>query len=160
MIVPLLQAVPVVVTAPPPPSPPFVVQAPRILQEPRVSYPVDAEIRSGTAVIWRGSLRLATGGAATFRQSMSQAPETTCEPASGYMAPLETGLTLLLLPERFGAEADRLRVTVRWTRAGAERCPVYGATRTVELNDVVRLAPGTSVTLTGDGDLSVRLTRR
>ena len=163
MIVTLMQAVvhigsPVVAPpSPPSPPPPIILSGP----ERGVSYLVDVEVRAGATVLWRGALRVATNASASFRQNLSQAPETVCGMPRGYIAPVETGLSLQLSPDRFtDSDPGRLRIAVRWVRAGLDRCPAYGSTRAIELNDTVLLAPGTTATINGDGDLSVRLTRR
>ena len=154
----MLQVTPIVA----PPAPVLVTSARRtaFADEGAAStgYPVSMEVRGGGAVLYRGTVRIAPNAQSMVRQTQSEPAVRTCGAVQGYRPSMETGLTLTFQSANYGASEGRVRVTVRWVRAGADACPTTDLTRAVELNAVVDLSGG-AVGLDGDGGLSVRLKR-
>ncbi|KQN05473.1 hypothetical protein ASE82_00320 [Sphingomonas sp. Leaf230] len=123
-------------------------------------YVVDVDGRADGAVVWTGSLRVASNAAASFRRDQTEAEENDCGVRAGYRSGVQTGFSLQLRPTRVDEADSGVAVMLRWTRPGTGQCPVQASTRTVEMNDAVRLKAGETVTMKGDGGLVVKLHRR
>lgn len=151
--------------APPaPPSPPLIVT----VGPSRAAYPpgrrserstVDVEVRAGAELLWSGPMVVATNQGSSFTRRLAEPAPDECTP-SGYGQQVENSLTVQLTPRRQSQGDDALGVSVRWGRSLPGTCPLGTSSRSVELSETVALVPGRAVTLTGDGNLLVRLRRR
>ena len=151
-----------------PPSPPMIYAPPPVIRS--VVTPnsdqrrpqrttIEVEVRTGSEVLWSGQLAVSASQGATFTRRLSEASTDDCQ-AAGYVSPMENMLSVQLGPFRQVESDGPLSVAVRWVRPTPPACPIRGGSRTVEINDAVVLTPGRSVSLNGDGGLSVRLRRR
>ena len=154
----ILQVVPIVA----PPAPVMVASAHLVGPGPEVAaatgYPLAVEVRGGGDILYRGTVRIAPNAQSSVRQTQSEPAVKLCGATQSYRPSLETGLTLTFQPVNYGGSDGRVRVSVRWVRAGADACPATDVTGAVELNAVLDLAGG-GVSLGGDGGLSIRLRR-
>lgn len=157
----LVQAALPVAPPPAPPAPPIVyVSPPRSTAAPaRDRYVVDVEVRAGGETLWSGPMTVATAQSATFTRRLSEPAPDDCGPG-GYGQQVENSLMVQLGPERPVMGDVGVGLSVRWGRSVPGACPYRASSRSVELNQVVTLAPGRMVVVSGDADLTVRLRRR
>ncbi|PAX07090.1 hypothetical protein [Sphingomonas lenta] len=159
VVAPILAPPPIVQVATPAPPPRIVARA-ALHHEPATRpFTVHVDVQAEGRTLWSGPLRVARGSGSTIRHEQSEPPETSCGVDAGYLRIRSTGLSINLSVAHHGDGAEALSATVRWTKPSGAGCPHLGGTRTVELTDVVRLAPGATVTLSGDGGLTARLRR-
>lgn len=153
--------------APPPPmvvqtiEPPMAAVRGARLAERRAVIAFDVEVRGGREVLWSGTLRVSGNMAGEYTQSKREAWSPCpgdAEGASRY--PYRQNELRVSLSRRNGdGEADAFSITTSLIRP-LESCGEGQGSRSVAITQVVTLAPGASRELTGDGGLSVRLTRR
>lgn len=122
-------------------------------------YAVDVEIRDNRAVLYSGTLKMATGTTTTFRRDQNEPADPSCG-REGYASGIDQSTLNLTLSLGRYSSTKRLNVSLRWGRPVEGACPVAQSARTVELNDSVELVPGKAVRLTGDGGLVLTLVRR
>lgn len=146
------------------PSPPLVVAPSRDVtrierQATEAPATVQVEVSAAGRTLWAGPLRVARGAGASYTEQLSQAPAQRCgaEPSHLFRTH-RSSFTVTLSPRGYG-EAEMLGVEVRWTRPGDASCPNPGGTRTVQIEDAVKLPQGAQAVLTGDGGLVVKLRR-
>lgn len=155
---------PIVITSAPPASPPNVVTSHYSGDRtaPAERYTIEVDIRADGQTLWAGPLRLATSSTTSFRRDQSEPVSAACETTGMlYRAGRLDALSITLNPVRYSGEGpSRLTVAVRWSRPDETACPSRVGTRVVEISDTLTLAPGQTITLTGDGGLVTRLTRR
>lgn len=146
---------------------PPVISASNMSSAPSDRYPVEVDVHAGPERLYAGTLSVGFPVTSSFRQEMVEAAAPLCaaeegDDAAHRNAPARAAIRnasfqILLNP---APQANRLQVTVRWTRPTEGNCGGRSSARTVELTDWVALPPGGSATLSGDAGLVIRLTRR
>lgn len=130
-----------------------------VLRQPAV---IDIEVAGSGARLWSGNLRVSRETNAEYSESSRQAFEPCSGEADresrygGGHSRLQVNLLAISATED---GAIRYRAVVTWTRS-ERQCGQVAAQKTVSFEQVATLSPGGSQVLTGDGGLSVRLTRR
>lgn len=148
-----------------PPAPPAPAAPPAQPMAP-VQYPVDVDVRAGADRLFAGTLDVGSPVTSSFRQEKTDAVLATCidndsYPASnGPRATQRSSSFSVSINPGYQRADNRVQVQVRWTRPGTGGCSGQTNLRTVEMIEWVRLAPGQTVTLSGDAGLIVKLTRR
>ena len=148
---------------PPVPAPPPIVALPRV--DPASSAPpvtFDVEVRAGGEVQWSGPMRVSGQSPASFSRNKSDAAEALCPSPVYPGASARTSLSVTLTSRRVAPDRIGYNLRVSWDRPGpvADACLAPQSTRTVALTQNVAIEPGQSVTVNGDGGLSVTLRRR
>jgi hypothetical protein len=159
-VVALLQAAPIAAPPSAPPAPivtDFAARASSGARAPRENYTVEVEARSSTALIWSGQLRVTTHTGATVRNETIEASHPAC--AAAYPGATKR-FRAELRPAGNAGFPNRLTVSIGWTRPIEAECPLPDGSRTIEVSQTIELEPGRSMTIAGDGGLTVRLTRR
>lgn len=120
---------------------------------------IDVELRFGDATIWKGSLRLgAPHGNASYNPSKNEFAGYCGDERTTRNVNSNENLRLYVHRRYSPQEPDQFSVNVNWTRP-VPACQ-GGGTDTFGLERPVILPPGGSATLSGSGDLVVRLVRR
>ena len=154
VMLPIAQAAPVIVPAPPPIYVPSTTRVPPDLRAMAATrYRVEVEVRSPEGVLWSGPLTLAYFSNATVRREQSEASDVPASRSSAFS---------LSLAMRNPVQVDgpTVGVTVHWMRPGEPSCGYPPSSRTVELAQAVPLPAAGSAILNGDGGLEIRLRRR
>jgi hypothetical protein len=149
------------VTEPPPPPPIHTVTS----RAARFGSPdatkivrVAAEIRVGSALLWKGELPVATYVPATFNQSWTEVASVTCPGATARDRIANHRMNLnLRYNSRRDSSSDLFYLTFEWSRPGEGSCPSPGQ-RTISISQPIEIAQGGAQTVSGDGNL--RLTFR
>jgi hypothetical protein len=126
---------------------------------PAYSGPLDVALRQGAALLWQGRVEVGERAPTYLNFSLTQPPAGRC-PVATYQQ-TSSGYKLSINPRRYG-ETTLLGVQAEWIRLepGSRTCDGQAVgTRTVRIDDSVRLEPGRSVVLRGDADFTVTLTR-
>ena len=121
--------------------------------------PVRVRISAGSQVLFNDTLRVAGFSGASFQQSRSEAPETTCSPERYYGLSRRDSLSVNLYQRDDATAGPMINVTVSWTRPSQTLGCGGEGTRQVQLTQTVPLKPGQSVTLQGDAGLTVTVSR-
>jgi hypothetical protein len=127
---------------------------------PAVTESIGVAVYQGREPIWTGSLRLGGPyGSASFSQSRNEYGEICpAEPgAPGRQVNSSESLNFSISRYNSQQELDRFNITLNWSRP-VPRCQGEG-NDTYGFNRVVNLPRGESVTIEGNGGVSVRLTR-
>ncbi|MBN8819447.1 MAG: hypothetical protein J0I80_12110 [Sphingomonas sp.] len=143
------------------PVPPLpVIEMPRAAPTTPVNFEV--EVRAGSELLWSGTMRVSGQSPASFTRNKTDAPEAVCAAPVYNSTNSRTSLSLTLTGRRFAQEKTGYNLRVTWERPGpaADACEAPLSTRTVALAQDFSIAPGQSVTVTGDAGLSVTLRRR
>ena len=153
---PPIVAVPPIVVAPPaPPAPPFV----RSTSSRVAPIPVRIRVTAGSQVLFSDTLRVGGFSGASYQQSRNEAPETQCGTERYYGGSMRESLNVNLNQREETTAGPLLSVSVSWTRPSRTIGCGGEGTRQVQLTQSVPLAPGQSVTLQGDGGLTVTVSR-
>lgn len=157
---PKLPPPPPIVTAVPTPPPVFVPTTIEQIGTNDAPITLDVEVAGEGGTLWSGPLRVSRASNGSYRQERSEPPAAVC-PGERYATRVRsTGLSVNLSATGYDREGgDAFNVTVRWSRVADAPCPLPAGVRTVELTQPVRLPPGGTATLRGDGGLTVRLRR-
>lgn len=107
---------------------------------------------AGNAVLLDDRFRVGKSWA-SFNQSRSEAADERCPPS--FSQSTRRSLLIMLRPE--GSRADGYRLNASWTRPTAG-CEAQG-TRSVSIDQAVRLTTGETSVVEGDGGFRVELTR-
>ncbi len=120
---------------------------------------IDVELMAGSSRLWSGSLRLgAPHGNASYSQSKNEYAEPCArDPYSGNTSSNQN-LRLYINRTYSQQEPDQFTVNVNWVRPVSE-CE-GGGTNTLGLQRRLSLDPGRTVTVSGEGGLTVKLTRQ
>ena len=153
---------PPIVAVPSPPAPPVIVPtAPPILRSTLRLAPVPVRIRvtAGSQVLFSDTLRVAGFSGASYQQSRSEAPETTCTPERYYGASSRQSLNVNLSQREETTSGPLINVSVSWTRPSQTVGCGGEGTRQVQLTQTVPIKAGQSITLQGDAGLTVTVSR-
>lgn len=125
---------------------------PRARERMRIAVRVKAE----SETLYDGALWVGHQAPASWRQSVQEAPDPACAPATPWDG-RGNEISVQVMP-RFDepGAAARIVVTVRWQRPGAAPC---SGSRTVELREGITLDGG-PVVLRGDAGLTVEVRGR
>jgi hypothetical protein len=122
---------------------------------------IELRVRSGTELLWAGTLRVARPGASLI-QHINQTEPTGCPP-SPYAHSVHSSLSVSLLRDKLSITPEgafSYHVRVSWERPSSARgCGGEGA-RKVEVSQAVDLRPGQTTALKGDVGLVVEIRRR
>lgn len=153
----------------PPPASPVIMEAPPPasitrqvrLAERRSVVSMDVEVRGGREVLWSGNLRVSANMSGEYSQSKREA-WSACpgddEGSSRY--PNRQNELRVSLNRRYGDnDPDAFAISASWVRP-VESCDAGQGSRSVAIAQNLKLSPGSSRELTGDGGLVVRVTRR
>ena len=143
---------PIVMAPPAPPSPPSVVRSPI---KPAIPIPVRVRVTAGPQVLFSDTMRVSRVSGASFQQSRSEAAETTCPTERYFFSSQRNSLNVNLYLREDTTAGSMLNVSVSWTRPSrGVGCGGEGS-RQVQLTQTVPLAAGQTMTLQGDGGLTV-----
>lgn len=154
MMILMTQAVAV---SPPPPPPPIVAIrppiAPRANFQPRPPITVRVSASAGPQLLVSDRFRVGPA-IASFSQQRNEAAPTRC---SEYRdSSRRTNITFSVGPA-YSTQKDMYRVSLSWSRPGGDDCDAGQRTTSVEQS--VKLEPGKTIVVQGDGGLRVELTR-
>lgn len=152
----------------PPPAPPVILETPapsvvlRARQvERRNVVPLDVEVRGGRDMLWSGNLRISANMSGEYSQSKREA-WSACpgDEEGGARYPNRQNELRVSLNRRYGDnDANTFAISVTWVRP-VESCDGGQGSRSVAIAQNIKLPPGTSQELIGDGGLVVRVIRR
>jgi hypothetical protein len=139
LLLPLQAAVPSAPPAPPPLAPPVMqtMVAPGPFRPGR-RVPLDIVVRSAGTILWQGTLTVAEHGGSGWTQSRSEPEDEACG-RDAYRYGKREGLNVqlgLLSSGDVTETADRITVTVRWSRRAEAAC---GGLRIVELRQTATI---------------------
>jgi hypothetical protein len=122
------------------------------------AMPVRVRVTAGGEQLLNDVFRINRNASASYQVSRSEAPESSCQPAS-YSGSQERYSLNLNLYLRGETTDPMVNVSVSWQRPTKPLDCVGDGSRQVQLTQTVRLPPGQSVTIQGDAGLSVTLSR-
>ncbi len=131
--------------------------------DPSIASPINVEVRQTRELLWRGQLRLATGGSALF--NLQQTDSTNCIPEGGRNAGRQTTKSLRINLAQGNRTPERVTVILEATRPYSDdseirSCSMIDSNLTNKLQTEVELPRGQPITLDADGGLSITLTRQ
>lgn len=128
--------------------------------QPDPAIPIEVHVSVGDRLLYSDTLSVARNAGASYSQSRSEASAAPCPENLSHNRSQQTSLNVQLYWNDLGAGGSATNVSVQWQRPleGAD-CASNG-TRGVQINQMVRLAPGESATIKGDAGLTVKVTRR
>ena len=116
-------------------------------------------VSSPAGVLWQGNLRVSQNQGASYSQNLSHASPTACPPNSPYDRSERSSLSFNVYSQNSGDSGSVYRIDASWGRpAGQPDCGDRG-TRTVQVNQALRLDPGETGVVEGDAGLRVEVTR-
>jgi hypothetical protein len=116
-------------------------------------------VSSPAGVLWQGNLRVSQNQGASYSQNLSHASPTLCPPNSPYDRSERSSLSFNVYAQNSGDYGSVYRIDASWGRpAGEAGCGDRG-TRTVQVNQALRLDPGETGVVEGDAGLRVEVTR-
>lgn len=128
--------------------------------QPGQVIPIEVHVTAGNKQLFSDTLLVGRSAGASYSQSRSEALKTPCPENSAYNQSQQTSLNIQLYWNDLGNAGQATNVSVQWQRPQAAADCTSGGTRGVQVSQMVRLSPGESVTIHGDADLTVRVTRR
>lgn len=149
------------IMVPPPPPAPIAV-APSYYPYSRPArlkpVPVSVEVLGGGATLYKGDLRIGDSNA-SYSTTLNEAYDAC--PADGTGVPRFSNVNSSMRVsisrrDRGPKNVEQFNVSVNWTRPGPA---CEGGVSNVGFDRTVAIAPGGTVTLTGDAGLTVRVTR-
>ena len=139
-----------------PPSPPSLIRG---NIKPAVPIPVRIRVTAGSQLLFSDTMRVSRVSGASYQQSRSEAPETVCPTDRYLFSSQRNSLNVNLYLREDTTAGSMLNVSISWTRPSrGVGCGGEGS-RQVQLTQTVPLAAGQSMTLQGDGGLTVSVSR-
>ena len=116
-------------------------------------------LSSPQGVLWQGSLRVSQNQSASYSQNWSQASAQVCPAGMPYDRSERSSINFNVYVQNNGQYGVSYRVDASWARPIlAPDCGESG-TRTVQLNQGLRLEPGQTSVIEGDAGFRVEVTR-
>jgi len=131
-----------------------------IATQPDTAIPVEVHVTAGDKLIYSDTLLVARNAGAGYSQSRSEASIAPCPENLSHNRSQQTSLNIQLYWNDMGAAGSGTNISVQWQRPQTDGDCLSNGTRGVQINQMVRLAPGESATIRGDAGLTVRVTRR
>ncbi|HEY5722833.1 MAG TPA: hypothetical protein VIT45_10980 [Allosphingosinicella sp.] len=156
-------------TAPPtpPPPPPRPVQAviPRPSPEDEaklrmIPHRIELRVTAEGQILWEGPLMVSDRQQAHINYSKREAAPALCREDQNRGEGRQNNITIGLGSNYGDRTRPSYRLDVGWVRSVEERVCGGGGTRSVSVNQTVLLPVGRSVTVEGDGGLSIEMIRR
>ena len=117
-------------------------------------------LSSPQGVLWQGSLRLSQNQGASYSQNLSQASTEVCPAGMPYDRSERSAISFNVYAQNNGQYGMSYRVDASWARPILSPDCGESGTRTVQLNQVLRLDPGRTSVIEGDAGFKVEVTRR
>ena len=146
----------------------LLVQASSALATDRIAMPVpdnsevenlSVRLSSPQGILWQGTLRVSQNQSASYSQNWSQASPQVCPTGVPYDRSERSSINFNVYVQNNGQYGLSYRFDASWARP----IPVSGCgesgTRTVSLNQALRLAPGQTSVIEGDAGFRVEVTR-
>jgi hypothetical protein len=141
-------------------DPPAVMVTPALaMRAPPIT--IDVEVRAAGEALWSGQMRVSGRSGASFSRQQSNAGAAGCEPVEGYYeSSARTSLSINMSSTRRSSNTEGIDVRVNWDRPSeADSCQGRRGTRSVAIQETVIIKQGDTVTVTGDGGLTIKLHR-
>ena len=146
------------------PAPPIVVTSSRPSSATALpaENPITLELHvtGGGHQLWYGALQVSRSSGASYSESTSEAAEIICPNTPTYGQSERKSLNINIYWQETGYQGPAANVSVNWQRPSPGLDCTPPGTRSVQISQMVRLVPGQSETIQGDGGLVVKVTRR
>jgi len=156
---------PAIVAVPSFPPPPVIVALPG--QSPQdearlrgTPHRIEVRLSAGRETIWQGSMLVSMRQGAQVTYSKSEASQPLCPEDLNAYELVQSGVSINVRPTGERTLANRYALDIRWMRPAEQRGCGTSGTRAVDVDQIVVLPLGETVTVNGDGGLLIQVTRR
>lgn len=146
----------------------LILQASSAIASDRVPVPVPdpaqvenlaIRLNSPQGLLWQGTLRVSQNQSASYSQNWSQASPQACPPGTPYDRSERSSISLNVYVQNNGQYGTSYRFDASWARPILPSDCSEAGTRTVSLNQGLRLEPGQTSVIEGDAGFRMEVTR-
>lgn len=116
-------------------------------------------LSSPQGVLWQGALRVSQNQSASYSQNWSQASPQVCPPGTPYDRSERSSISFNVYVQNNGQYGTSYRFDASWARPIVPSDCSESGTRTVSLNQALRLEPGQTSVIEGDAGFRMEVTR-
>lgn len=116
-------------------------------------------LTSPQGVLWQGNIRVSPNQSASYSQNLSQASTEVCPAGVSYDRSERSAISFNVYVQNNGQYGISYRFDASWARPILSPDCGESGTRTVQLNQALRLEPGQTSVIEGDAGFRLEVTR-
>ena len=131
----------------------------RPMPDPAQVETLGIRLNSPQGVLWQGNIRVSPNQSASYSQNLSQASTEVCPPGTPYDRTERSSISFNVYVQNNGQYGTSYRFDASWARPMLSPDCGESGTRTVQLNQALRLEPGQTSVIEGDAGFRLEVTR-